>query len=252
VLARLTGAVAASLVFLSVPVALAAGGLDRDAQRVYDDYRSDGRIEPCRHTVEVYRGTLEQIGDAIDEDEPAFRPATEAALEAREHESCDGDKPASSGNSSSPGSGSTSPGGTAQSVPGSDLPAPAAGDSAPVAPTDPPAGEGGGSESAAPVPPGTGGAPAPEGAAAPVPVAAAPGTTEQVLVNRPYEGTPLGLLIAAALLACALLAWLAAVAARRFGWGEERLAGTRHAWGEAAFRAGGTWSDFLDWVRVGR
>ena len=40
--------------------------------------------------------------------------------------------------------------------------------------------------------------------------------------------------------------------ARRFGWGEERFAGTRHAWGEAAYRTGGTWGDFLDWVRPGR
>ena len=99
-LARLTGAFAASLVLLAVPSAMAAGGLGRDAQRVYDDYRSDGKIEPCRHTVGVYRTTLKQITDAIEEDEPAFRPAAEAALEARQHESCDGDKPAPSGNGS--------------------------------------------------------------------------------------------------------------------------------------------------------
>ena len=44
---------------------------------------------------------------------------------------------------------------------------------------------------------------------------------------------------------------LLALAARRLGWGEERFAGARHAWGEAAYRAGGTWADFLDWVRSG-
>ena len=48
-----------------------------------------------------------------------------------------------------------------------------------------------------------------------------------------------------------LLAVLLALAARRFGWGEERFAGARHAWGEAAYRAGGTWGDFVDWVRLG-
>ena len=73
-----------------------------------------------------------------------------------------------------------------------------------------------------------------------------------VLVDRPHEGTPVGLLVALGLLALTLLFVLLALAARRFGWGEERFAGVRHAWGEAAYRAGGTWGDFLDWVRLGR
>ena len=73
-----------------------------------------------------------------------------------------------------------------------------------------------------------------------------------MLLNRPHEGTPIGLLIALGLLALTLLAVLLALAARRFGWGEERVAGARHAWGEAAYRAGGTWGDFVDWVRLGR
>ena len=71
-----------------------------------------------------------------------------------------------------------------------------------------------------------------------------------MLLDRPHEGTPVGLLIALGLLALALLAVLLALAARRFGWGEERFAGARHAWGEAAYRAGGTWGDFVDWVRA--
>ena len=73
-----------------------------------------------------------------------------------------------------------------------------------------------------------------------------------MLLNRPHEGTPIGLLIALGLLALTLLAVLLALAARHFGWGGERVAGARHAWGEAAYRAGGTWGDFVDWVRLGR
>lgn len=241
----------ASLALLLAPGAMAAGGLERDAQRVYDDYRSDGRIEPCRHTAGVYRDTLKQIDDAIEEESPAFKPATEAALEAREHESCNGDNPAgagtgtgSAGTTADPGT----PGATAPEVGAADGAIAPTDGAAPVAPADQSAGDGGAAP-AAPAEPSTGGAPAPAAPAAPAP---ALGSVEQVLVNRPYEGTPLGLLIAAALLACALAAWLAALAARRFGWGEERLAGARHAWGEATFRAGGTWGDFLDWVRLGR
>ena len=76
--------------------------------------------------------------------------------------------------------------------------------------------------------------------------------SDPVLLNRPHDGTPVGLWIALGLLALTALAVLLALAARRLGWGEERLAGARHAWGEAAYRAGATWGDFLDWVRLGR
>jgi hypothetical protein len=73
-----------------------------------------------------------------------------------------------------------------------------------------------------------------------------------VLVDHPHKGTPMGLAIALGLLALAALLGLLALAAHRFGWGEERLAGPRHAWGEAAYRTGATWADFVDWIRLGR
>jgi len=46
--------------------------------------------------------------------------------------------------------------------------------------------------------------------------------------------------------------WLVALAVGRLGWGDERLAGSRHTWAEARYRAGGMWSDFTDWLRLGR
>jgi hypothetical protein len=39
---------------------------------------------------------------------------------------------------------------------------------------------------------------------------------------------------------------------RRTDKGQERLARLRHTWGEAAYRSGGAWADFKDWVRLGR
>ena len=69
-----------------------------------------------------------------------------------------------------------------------------------------------------------------------------------MLLDRPHHGTPVGLLIALGLLALCLLAIPLALLARRF----DRFPGARHAWGEAAYRAGGTWTDFLDWARAGR
>jgi hypothetical protein len=53
-------------------------------------------------------------------------------------------------------------------------------------------------------------------------------------------------------LALAALLALLYAALSRLGWGERRLAGFRRAWREAMFRAGGTWGDFADWIRVGR
>ena len=58
-------------------------------------------------------------------------------------------------------------------------------------------------------------------------------------------------MLAGLLALLALLALLFA-AAGRFGWAESRLAGPRRALSEATFRAGGTWGDFADWIRVGR
>ncbi len=73
-----------------------------------------------------------------------------------------------------------------------------------------------------------------------------------MLLDHPHQGTPVGLLIALGLLALAALLTVLALLARQFGWGEERLAGSRHAWGEATYRAGATWADFVDWIRLGR
>lgn len=247
-LARLIGGLSVALALLAALPALAGAALTRDAQRVYDDYRSDGAVSPCRHTVGVYRTTLKEITAGIEEESPAFRPAVEAALEAREHEMCGEPAPAPS---TGGGSGSTaSPASSGSSSPGGAVPVPV-GDSG-AAPTSPPADGGSapadGDPGAAAAPP-TGGTPAQP---APVPAAPPAAAAEQVLVNRPYRGTPTGLVIAAALLGLVLLAVLGAAAARRFGWGDERLAGARHAWGESAYRAGGAWGDFLDWVRLGR
>jgi hypothetical protein len=240
---RLTGALVAALALLAVLPTVAAAQLSRSAQKVYDDYRTDAAIQPCDHQVATYRRTLRQITPDIEEETPAFRPAVEAALRElqRGKGACVGP-----GGSDDQDGGSAAPGGSADpAAPAPVAPAPA--------PAKPPA------VKPAPAPAPSGEAPAP--AATPTPtVAPAPPVTssapvppsDPVLLDRPRDGTPVGLWIALGLLALTALAVLLALAARRLGWGEERLAGTRHAWGEAAYRAGGTWGDFLDWVRLGR
>jgi hypothetical protein len=246
------GALVGALALAVALPAVAAAALSRPAQKVYDDYRSDAAIVVCDHTVAAYRRTLREITPDIEEESPAFRPAVEAALQDRR----EGKKGCKEGPTASPGESGGSAGGGGSSSGGGSSPAPVA----PVSPALPKARAKPVPVKPAPVTPAPV-KPGPTAQATPAPIVAPPPPVtssapppagEPALLNRPHEGTPLGLLIALGLLALALLVALLAVAAGRFGWGGERLAAARHAWGEAAYRASGTWGDFVDWVRVGR
>jgi outer membrane biosynthesis protein TonB len=236
---RLTGALVAAFALLAVLPSVAAADLSRGPQRVYDDYRDDAALTPCDHSVKTYRRTLREITPDIEEETPAFRPAVEAALRERDKQQC-----------AAPGSGEPQnaaplPGATPASPPPSAQPAQPA-QPAPVKPVKPvkpvqplPA------QPAKPVPSASA-TPTPTVApAAPVTSSAPAPASAPVLLDRPHEGTPVGLLIALGILALSLLAALLAFALRD----AERFAGARHAWGEAAYRAGGTWADFVDWAR---
>jgi hypothetical protein len=254
VLVRSTRAFVVACALLVALPSAAAAEFSREPQKVYDDYRSDAAIEPCDHTVAVYRRTLRQITPDVEEETPAFRPAVEAALRERERgkQGClEGDSPTqpdtTGDEGAAGGSTNTTPSPPAQTAPpattpapvppASDAPAPAPSESVPSAPAAP----------AAPAAPTPTVAPAP-----PVTSSAPPAATAPTLLDRPHTGTPVGLLIAAGLVALAALLVVLALLARRLGWGEERLAGSRHAWGEASYRASATWADFLDWTRLGR
>jgi hypothetical protein len=251
VLVRLTGALVAALALLTALPAGATAELSRQPQKVYDDYRSDAAIEPCDHTVAVYRRTLKEITPDIEEETPAFRPAVEAAKRERERgrDACleqDSPTQGTSDDDAAGGSSGGSAGGSTPSPPAQ--PAPPAPSPEPAQPSKPAPAPGG--ENAAPAPETT---PAPT-VAPPPPVtdSAPPAPAAPVLLDRPHEGTPIGLLIALGLLALSALLAVLALLARHLGWGEERLAGPRHAWGEATYRAGATWADFVDWIRLGR
>ena len=254
---RLTGALAAALALLAALPAVAAAELSPAAQRVYDDYRADAAIQPCDHSERLYRRTLRQITPDIEEESPAFRPAVEAALREIERGQCAAPGDEGKPQDEKPGAGA---------APASPSDQPPAATPAPAPATAPPATPSTPSTPAAPATPGAPATPQQPSTQQPAPtatptatVAPAPPVTssapapaaEPVLVDRPHEGTPVGLLVALALLALTLLALLLALAARHFRWGEDRLAGARHAWGEAAYRAGGTWDDFVDWMRLG-
>ena len=99
-----------------------------------------------------------------------------------------------------------------------------------------------------PVPPAA--TPAPE--APPPAEPSGPVATPEPVYSNTDDELPLSLLVLAGLLALLALLALLFAAAGRFGWAESRLAAPRRALREATFRAGGTWGDFADWIRVGR
>jgi hypothetical protein len=49
-----------------------------------------------------------------------------------------------------------------------------------------------------------------------------------------------------------LVVAVAAAAARALAWDPRWARAARHAWAEAGERAGATWEDFVDWLRLGR
>jgi hypothetical protein len=263
----------AGLAALSTLLAVTASATAQDArpkgvQRVYDDYRDDGVIDACKHPKRALQRTLDTLAPEADVDTPDLRPALEAAIEQHNSGDCTPEQeatptptpsttpspavtpapspapepsstpappPAASGGGGGGGGGGTGAGGIAPSAP------PAAGDISPVVPNP------------TLVPP------AVTPAVTPVPVTppaavepTGPPPAPAVVYANPDDGLPASLLVPAVLLALvALLALLYAVLSR-LGWADARLAGVRRAWREAAFRAGGTWGDFGDWMRPGR
>ncbi len=95
---------------------------------------------------------------------------------------------------------------------------------------------------------------------APAPAAAAPSETTTAPAQpaattaaddseRDLAPLWIALVAAGGLLLLALLTW---GWARMRGWDPAWIARTRHAWGEAGFRTTSTWSEFTDWLRLGR
>ena len=190
---RLTGALVAALALLTALPAGAAAQLSRDAQKVYDDYRSDAAIQPCDHDAATYRRTLREITPDIEEETPAFRPAVEAALRERRRDRDKRDCAAPGPDTQDAGrrrlerrrrlAGRLRPARAARAARArarSPAPAPPAANPAPApAPSEQaPAPEATPAPTVAPAPPVASSAPAPP---------AAP-----VLLNRPHEGTPSG------------------------------------------------------------
>ncbi len=246
-IARLIGLLALAAVLLCTGPTVAAAAVAPNVKRVLADYRNDGRIDPCRHSAKDLRDTLKAVSADTEQYAPDFPAAVEAALEARARGECDKTRklPGAPGNDED----STGAGAGAGTPPAA--PPPVQPSTSNPSTTAPPALPDATPE-AAPI-----AAPTPSGAGITQGVPAPADNRPDVVLTRPAAKpvateTPVPLIVIAALLGACLVAGLVALAIQRFGWGEERLAGVRHAWGEAGYRTGGTWQDFTDWVRFGR
>lgn len=223
------------LLALATALLLAAAGSAR-GDAAYDKVaaayaQSGGQLDPCAFTQQeledAVRGIPREIRDVV----PDIRRAMIEGIAAHMSGDCrDGRADdAATGGAAVPPDGDT----PTSTTPPATTPAP--GDTA----TD---------DAAAP-PVDTGAAPPP---AATTP-GAEPAPTESTAAASDDGGDLTPLLIAlvaiGALLLLGLLLW---AWARMRGWDPAWAGRVRHAWGEAGFRTTSTWSEFTDWLRLGR
>jgi hypothetical protein len=190
--------------------------------KVFKEYQGSGQIDACKHSEAELKSANSDIPNDIDAYAPDFRNALEAALERRAGGGCE------SGGAATPSGGTTAPGTTtpATTTPGATETTAPAGSTVTPSPTPDPT--------------------------------AAPAADDQAIVRAARTastsggGTPapvvalgvLGALLALGGLLYGLAHWLA--------WDPRWAQRLRHAVAEAGWRAGNTWSEFADWVRLGR
>jgi hypothetical protein len=215
----------AALLLAALPAASAR------ADQAYDKVatafaQSGGHLDPCAFTQVELEAAARGIPPAIRNVVPALRRAMLEGIAAHERGDCNGVNPAEEGTT-----GGAAPGAATTTAPATPAPAVTPPQTAPAATTP----------TTTAVPP-VSSAPAPAATAPVQPAAAAP---------RDRDRTPLlvALVAAGALLLLALLLW---GWTRMRGWDPVWVARSRHAWGEAGFRSTSTWSEFTDWLRLGR
>jgi hypothetical protein len=210
---------------LSATLALAAPAhADKAYDKVADAYaRAGGQLDPCAFTEAELKAAARGIPPNIRNVVPALRAAMVEAIAAHERGDCRGVKP------DEDTTGGAAPG----NAPGTTTPPV----TAPPAPT----------QTAPAVPAAT--APATPATTAPMPAAPQPAAVAGAAGERDRTPLVFALIALGALVLLALLAW---GVARMRGWDPAWTSRMRHAWGEAGFRTTSTWSEFTDWLRLGR
>ncbi|HEX4807241.1 MAG TPA: hypothetical protein VFU94_15180 [Conexibacter sp.] len=210
--------VAAALLALPAGAARANPAYDRVAAA----YNQGGaHLNPCAFTTAELESALRGIPPAFRTTVPALRRAIQGAIVARKRGECKGVKP-EEGTTGGAAPGTVPPVTTTPSTPA----------------TAPPA-----------TTPTTATAPA---TTTPAPATTAPAPAQPAAAGSSQnDRTPLivALIALGALLLAALALW---GLAQTRGWDPPWVARMRHAWGEAGFRTTSTWTEFTDWLRLGR
>jgi len=214
---------------LAVPLVLLALLAPASAARANEAYdrisaayaQGGGQLDSCAFTQADLQAAIRGIPPQIRKYVPALRRAMQDAVAAHERGDCKGVRPdeRTTGGAQVGGAGSTT------TVPPVTTPTVTT-QTAPAVPT----------------------------ATATTPTTAQPTTpATQPAAATPHERdrTPLviALIALGALVLLALLLW---GLARMRGWDPPWAARMRHGWSEAGFRTTSTWSEFTDWLRLGR
>lgn len=190
---------------------------DEAYERVATAYaQAGGQLDPCAFTAQELAAGLAGIPRSIENVVPDLKQAINDGIAAHGRGDCVGREPSSANPDEPVDSGAIPPVTTTPATP------------APVTPA------GGGTEPSAN---GT-------GAPAPAPETAPAGVREDDRTALVLALIALGALL---LLVLATWAW-----GRLRGWDPAWAARARHGWGEAGFRTTTTWSEFTDWLRLGR
>lgn len=180
--------------------------------------QAGGHLDPCAFTAAELKAAVRGIPPAIRNVVPALRAAMVEGIAAHARGACSGVR-ADEGTTGGAAPATTTPTVTTPPV----TTPPATVETAPAAP------------------------------AATTPTTVAPAAAAAQPASAPHERdrTPLviALIALGALVLSALLAW---GWARMRGWDPGWVARVRHGWGEAGFRTTSTWSEFTDWLRLGR
>jgi hypothetical protein len=205
---------------LTIAVAVASLAAPAAAQanafdKIFHDYQKTGKIDPCKYSQGDLQQAQSQVPNDVEAYAPDFPNALQAALEARAGGGCNAAKQS---------------------------PAPA------VTPTTP--------APTAPAPPAVPGAtttPAPAPDPSPAPAAA-----DQAIARTAGAARDSDAGVPAPVVALAVIGGLLALGGLGYGlahwlaWDPRWARRSRHALAEAGWRAGNTWSEFADWVRLGR
>lgn len=210
---------ALALVALTASAALATPARANEAyDKVATAYaQAGGQLDPCMFTTGELKAAVRGIPPNIRNVVPALRAAMIEGVAAHERGDCNGVKPEekTTGGARVGGTGSA-PTTTTPTV------------TTPAAPTQT--------------------VPAAPAVTTPTPTTAQPTTTT---TTHERDRTPLliALIALGTLVLLTLLVW---GLARMRGWDPAWAARTRHSWGEAGYRTTSTWSEFTDWLRLGR